>query len=130
MADVCIRVRACGIIYRAGRLLLQRKSTDEVWALPGGKLEPGETPEAALAREFREELGWQVLVGERLCVLENSFTQDGVEIRQTEFCFTVTCDAPLCVKDKTLEFRWVSPEELGTLDVRPKQMRMYLFQIE
>ncbi|MFJ4830240.1 (deoxy)nucleoside triphosphate pyrophosphohydrolase [Streptomyces sp. NPDC088747] len=45
----------------AGRLLAARRSAPPElagrWELPGGKVEPGETPEGALARELREELG-------------------------------------------------------------------------
>jgi 8-oxo-dGTP diphosphatase len=53
-----------------GRLLAARRSAPPElsgrWELPGGKVEPGETPEAALARELREELGVEVEVGERI----------------------------------------------------------------
>jgi 8-oxo-dGTP diphosphatase len=48
-------------LFDGGRLLAARRSAPPElagrWELPGGKVEPGETPEAALVRELREELG-------------------------------------------------------------------------
>ena len=53
-----------GAAFRADRLLLTRRPAGGahagLWELPGGKVEPGETPEDALAREWREELGVDV----------------------------------------------------------------------
>jgi mutator protein MutT len=50
-----------------GRVLLTRRLADQpmggLWELPGGKVEPGESPEAALERELREELGCERRVG-------------------------------------------------------------------
>jgi 8-oxo-dGTP pyrophosphatase MutT (NUDIX family) len=48
-----------GVILREGRVVLLRNERDE-WELPGGKLEPDETPEACLSREIDEELGLAV----------------------------------------------------------------------
>src|SRR3954449_5102134 len=57
-------------IIAGGRLLAaQRTSPPELaggWEFPGGKVEPGETDEQALARECREELGVRVAVGARV----------------------------------------------------------------
>ncbi len=59
-------VSAVALIDRDGRVLLAQrpegKSMAGLWEFPGGKVEPGETPEAALIRELHEELGidtWQ-----------------------------------------------------------------------
>lgn len=50
-----------GIAIRDGKALLSQrppgKKLEGLWEFPGGKIDPGETPDAALQREFREELG-------------------------------------------------------------------------
>jgi 8-oxo-dGTP diphosphatase len=57
-------VAACALIDIDGRVLLARRPEGKkmagLWEFPGGKLQPGETPEAALIRELREELGIDV----------------------------------------------------------------------
>ena len=61
-----VLVSAVALIDADGRVLLAQrpegKSMTGLWEFPGGKVEPGETPEAALIRELKEELGidtWQ-----------------------------------------------------------------------
>ncbi len=59
-----VLVAACALIDVDGRVLLARRPEGKpmagLWEFPGGKLNPGETPEAALIRELREELGIDV----------------------------------------------------------------------
>jgi 8-oxo-dGTP diphosphatase len=56
-----VLVSAVALIDRDSRVLLAQrpegKSMASLWEFPGGKVEPGETPEAALVRELHEELG-------------------------------------------------------------------------
>jgi 8-oxo-dGTP diphosphatase len=69
---------AVGIIQDPqGRVLVSRRATDAhqggLWEFPGGKVEPGEAIEMALAREFREELGLEVLASEALMRIEHDY---------------------------------------------------------
>ncbi|MBQ8108871.1 MAG: 8-oxo-dGTP diphosphatase MutT [Clostridia bacterium] len=61
---------AAAVTLRAGRVMICQRRPDAhnglKWEFPGGKLEAGESPEAALARELREELGIEARVG-RVC---------------------------------------------------------------
>jgi 8-oxo-dGTP diphosphatase len=61
MALRIVFVAACALIDPDGRVLLAQRPADKamggLWEFPGGKMEPGETPEATLIRELREELG-------------------------------------------------------------------------
>lgn len=55
---------ACGIIRRGSLIFIQQRLPDDIWGglweFPGGRLEEGETPAQAAAREVKEETGWQV----------------------------------------------------------------------
>jgi 8-oxo-dGTP diphosphatase len=56
-----VLVAACALVDAEGRILLARRPEGKkmagLWEFPGGKIDPGETPEAALIRELKEELG-------------------------------------------------------------------------
>jgi len=64
-----------GVLFREGKLLIgQRLSNDRhglKWEFPGGKVEPGETPKEALARELREELGVECVIGREMARYEH-----------------------------------------------------------
>jgi 8-oxo-dGTP pyrophosphatase MutT (NUDIX family) len=51
-----------GVVVRDGRVLLLKNERDE-WELPGGRIEPGESPEECVAREITEETQWAVTTG-------------------------------------------------------------------
>ena len=125
-----MRQRACGRLLHDGKILLQRKRDETIWALPGGKVESGETPKAALAREWLEELGCSPVIGRLLWRFENRFTHNGIEVAQTEFLFEVDHAVELDVTrpvDVSLVFAWVSPSELTQIDFRPIVLRDRLF---
>ena len=65
--------RACAIIIEEGRILLmhRRKAGIEYYTVPGGKIEPGETPEQACVREVLEETGLTVEITSEFAVLSN-----------------------------------------------------------
>ncbi|HWH17014.1 MAG TPA: (deoxy)nucleoside triphosphate pyrophosphohydrolase [Allosphingosinicella sp.] len=60
-AGVTLTVVAAALVNAEGRVLLQQRAPgrrmEGLWEFPGGKVEPGERPEAALIRELKEELG-------------------------------------------------------------------------
>jgi tRNA(Ile)-lysidine synthase len=81
------------------------------WEFPGGKIEPGETAEACIRREIREELGMEIAVGPVFTVMEHDY---GVKYVRVTFFLAVSDDTP-SAKDRQ-GFRWVTPEEIDSVD--------------
>lgn len=77
MDDRASLLVSAGIIYRRGQVLVgQRRQADRhplKWEFPGGKVEPGESPHAALVRELREELQISATVGAQLAYYEHEY---------------------------------------------------------
>lgn len=64
------------IIEHDGRIFATQRGYGDLkggWEFPGGKVEPGETPEEALVREIREELDCTIDVGERFCTIDYDY---------------------------------------------------------
>jgi mutator protein MutT len=76
---------AAGLIFRGGRLLLAQRFPGQhlgsLWEFPGGKRERGETYEQCLARELREELGVEVVVGRCLQEVTHNYPEKLVHLR-------------------------------------------------
>ena len=113
-----IRVVAA-IIERADRRLLigQRRRDDSSalkWEFPGGKIEEGETPEAALARELNEELGAKL----QKCVLVGSVVHKyAASTEELEISFYAALIAEGELTPHSFErIEWVLPRELGDYD--------------
>jgi 8-oxo-dGTP diphosphatase len=76
-----LRFVAAALMVRGGEVLIGQRRPDQPmalqWEFPGGKIEAGESPEQALARELDEELGIQATVGPRVTRIRHNYRHGG-----------------------------------------------------
>ncbi|KAF1708590.1 Nudix family hydrolase [Pseudoxanthomonas sacheonensis] len=114
-----IHVAAAAITDVRGRILLARRTDGRdlagLWEFPGGKCEPGESPEHALIRELQEELGITVQVGPPLISVPQQYPDKRLrlDVRQV----TAWHGIPRGVEGQALA--WVAPEKLTRYPMPP-----------
>ncbi len=113
---LAIQKVTAAVIEKDGKILVARRKRDGSqagkWEFPGGKLEPGETPEAGLRRELREELGIETEVGAFFCSSRFVYPHMDVELLVYRTSY-VSGEIALHEHDRV---EWVAPEALGEID--------------
>ena len=124
--------RVAGICIQNGKVLLQKPSNDTGFAFPGGHVTLGETNEQTLIREFQEEIGTNVAVGDLKWVGELFFPWENKRCQQICLYYLVELqsehiplDGMFLGKEQIegrhfdLEFHWISLTELKNIEVYP-----------
>ena len=112
-----IHVVAAVIVSDGQYLCMQRTRShqaynSERWEFPGGKVQPGESDHAALLREIKEEMNWDIFVGQPIGTVTHEYPD-----------FVIELTAYLCkpgdgefMMYEHLDSKWLTPEELPALN--------------
>jgi len=107
------------LVREEGRVLMSRRRPDQampnLWEFPGGKVEPGEHPEAALVRELREELGCELAVDRIHEVVFHAYAE--FDLIMLVYAGRIVGGTPRPIE--VADVRWVPAAELPALDLLP-----------
>ncbi|WP_156727014.1 NUDIX hydrolase [Streptomyces apocyni] len=109
-----------------GHILLQRRTDNDLWALPGGGMDMTDSLPGTAVREVKEETGLDVeitgLVGTYTDPRHIIAYSDGEVRRQFNVCFTAqVVDGELAISGESRELRFVAPEEIDSLPMHHTQ---------
>ena len=108
----------CGVLLHEGKVFIQRRNEKDVWGglweFPGGCVEPGETPEQAVVREWMEEVGFKVAIVRPLDVIRHNYTTYRITLR----CYQLRlegepkgCPVPEELTEATA-CQWIAPQDI------------------
>ena len=114
-----VNVVGAVIIDEEKRVLIAQRPFSEIsyksykWEFPGGKIEENETPQDAMKREIWEELGCKIQVIDRIGEICHEYPDFKLEMNLF-LCRLEDGSLPVPVEHN--QIKWISPEEIGTLD--------------
>lgn len=116
------------LMRRQGKVLVGQRpegsSLAKTWEFPGGKIELHESPEEALKRELKEELGVEAEIGDLKFAGTHTYGKTGILF----LFFDVKYWKGAVKTQQHMELRWVTPKELNTLEL-PEANTKFLKQI-
>ncbi|MBR5259502.1 MAG: (deoxy)nucleoside triphosphate pyrophosphohydrolase [Eggerthellaceae bacterium] len=111
------------IIVKEDRFLATQRGSGEFaggWEFPGGKVEPNETPEQALAREIKEELGADISVGRHLVTAEHDYATFHLSMR-CYFCNLLSDHVDLLEHS---DAKWLDMDTIDTVEWLPADIQV------
>ena len=118
-----IEIAMAILVYDSKIFVAQRhitKNQGGMWEFPGGKLEAGETLQECLAREFLEEFGKEIVVGDKFS--EHTYTYENLgEFRLNAFWATVSDDV-IPELNEHMAYKWITPAEMDELVFCPADL--------
>ena len=118
---------AAGVIWKQGMILITRRPEGRhlagLWEFPGGKQEDGESLEACLEREIREELGLRISVDRAIMRVEYSY--DHKDISLHVFYCSIIEGIPRGMECQ--DIRWIDPSNLQKFNFPPPDMKVVEF---
>lgn len=111
------------IIEKEGRIFATQRGYGDYkdwWEFPGGKIEEGETPEEALAREIQEELKADISVGEYLCTVEYDYPEFHLRMH-CYICRLLSREVTLVEHEAA---KWLALDELDSVKWLPADIEV------
>ena len=113
------------VIKHEGRILATQRGYGEVkdrWEFPGGKMEPGEAPDAALVREIREELATEIKVGDLIKTVDTDYPDFHIKMH-VYWCTVLSGDLTLLEHEAA---KWLDIDDSlpGAVDWLPADMEV------
>ena len=112
-----------GIIKDSNKIFATQRGYGEFkdgWEFPGGKMEPGETPQEALARELKEELAIDVSVGDFLCTVDYDYPT----FHLTMHCFWCHIESGSLTLKEHEAAKWLSLDKLESVEWLPADLEV------
>ena len=113
--------KAAGIIIQERKLLVNKSAKYDFYLSPGGKIDPGETPEQSLIRELKEELDIDITLAdiEYWFTTEEPAANDPAKILRMEIYWVRSWEGQIKAASEIEEIKWVDstypPEKLGSV---------------